>query len=523
MRIEIINPQLLARLLMVFGLLVFTNAPAGTKDFSLHQAVLDNDKQLVTRLLNKGAAINVIGSRKYGYGSALHLAVREGHLEIAQLLLKRGAEVDVLDPDDYTPLHNAAWNGNLEMTELLLNAGADINASTYDGDTPLSLAQINDQPQVAEFIQAKLQPSTTSDTKVESTSVSDSGVRDVSGTYVMTNLTGSRFVLVDFVSKRGSKDPHEITIAQNGDQLTGTTDEGWGKFWGKIKGDTIKFDWTGKMQSGRGVWTFKPGSNESSVSLSSQSGSGEAKFNLTKIETTPSATDSGVIDISGTYTNTELTYPREVTRYKDWMLGKGENLELTIQQSGSTVTGVFSGDLRGNIKGLVDRNEITFEFDGVSRRGSSNYGEGVLFLSEDSTELIGTFKLDSGHYGILDGKWNFRKIYAEPAQVVNLTGTYIIDLSGPGWKDLLKNGSAPNQEIRLVQNGSQITGTFGDGGKVYGGFDGHRIKFEWISWDGEEGRGIWKFAPGSTQMSGTWYKASGTVTDGGDWNLTKIK
>jgi hypothetical protein len=422
MRIEIIKPQLLARLLMVFGLLVFTNAPAGTKDFALHQAVLDNDKQLVTRLLNKGAAINVIGSRKYGYGSALHLAVREGHLEIANLLLKRGAEVDILDPDDYTPLHNAAWNGNLDMTELLLEAGADIEASTYDGDTPLTLAQNNDQAQVAAFIQAKLQPSATSEVKVESvatsdtgvidisgtyinteltypgliprhyhsyffgdgsnlkvtikqsgnaitgvisgkstgefkgvikgreitfessmssslgsvpssgkgtwlvsndgdaltgsyrlystsfgstignwgygdlignwnfrkiesTAAGDSGVRDVSGTYVMTDLTGSRVLLAEFASKPRSKGVHEITIAQNGDQLTGTTDEGWGKLWGEIKGDTIKFDWTGKMQSGRGVWTFKPGSNESSVSLSSQSGSGEAKFNLTKIDT----------------------------------------------------------------------------------------------------------------------------------------------------------------------------------------------------------------------------------------------
>ena len=47
MRIEIINPQLLARLLMVFGLLVFTNAPAGTKDFALHQAVLDDEMGLI--------------------------------------------------------------------------------------------------------------------------------------------------------------------------------------------------------------------------------------------------------------------------------------------------------------------------------------------------------------------------------------------------------------------------------------------------------------------------------------------
>ena len=136
------------------------------KQFSLHQAVLDNNITQVKTLLSKGAEIDQIGSRKYGYGSALHLAVREGHLDIARLLLDRGAQVDVLDPEDFTPLHNAAWNGYLEMTKLLLEAGADIEASTYDGDTPLSLAQNNNQPKVAEFIQVRLQASSAVDTKV---------------------------------------------------------------------------------------------------------------------------------------------------------------------------------------------------------------------------------------------------------------------------------------------------------------------------------------------------------------------
>jgi hypothetical protein len=215
----------------------------------------------------------------------LHIAVREGHLEISKLLIDRGAEIDVLDRKDFTPLHNAAWNGNLEMTKLLLDAGADIEASTYDGDTPLSLAQNNDQAQVAEFIQAKLQPVVTGDTKVEPTAASDSGVRDVSGTYVMTNFTGNYFLRFG-MSKPRSKDVHEITIAQNGDQITVTHDEGRGKLWGEIKGDTIRFDWYANTWTGRGKWTFKPGSNESSVSIYSQSGStdGEARFNLTKIE-----------------------------------------------------------------------------------------------------------------------------------------------------------------------------------------------------------------------------------------------
>ncbi|MCZ6470247.1 MAG: ankyrin repeat domain-containing protein, partial [Gammaproteobacteria bacterium] len=163
----------------VFCIVVFSNAPAAAKKDDLHRAVLDQDITLVKRLLSKGADINEVGSRSFRYGSALHLAIREGYVDIAKLLLDRGAEVDVLDPNDFTPLHNAAWNGNLDLVKLLLDAGADINASTYDGDTPLSLAQNNDQAQVAEFIQTRLQASSVVDAKVESVTASDSGAIDI--------------------------------------------------------------------------------------------------------------------------------------------------------------------------------------------------------------------------------------------------------------------------------------------------------------------------------------------------------
>jgi hypothetical protein len=276
-------------LLAIVGMLVSVNALAASKDFDLHQAVLDNDIQLVKRLLSKGAAIDLIGSRKHGYGSALHLAVREGHVEIAILLLKRGAEVDVLDPDDFTPLHNAAWNGNLDMTKLLLDAGADIEASTYDGDTPLSLAQNNDQTQVAEFLQAKLQASVK--TKTEPTTVSD----------------------------------------------------------------------------------------------------------------------TGIVDISGTYAITDLVYPDEVTRYKRYILGDGNNLEISIVQIGEAVTGAISGEVSGKFNGELKGNEITFELDVVAS-GASKYGNGNWFVSEDASELRGVFELKGGHYGVVKGKWNFRKL-----------------------------------------------------------------------------------------------------------------
>jgi hypothetical protein len=374
-------------------MLVMADAGAYSKDYALHQAVLDDDIQLVRKLISKGAAIDVIGSRKYGYGSALHLAVREDHLEIAKLLLERGAQVDVLDPDDFTPLHNAAWNGNLEMTELLLAAGANIEASTYDGDTPLKLAQNNGQAQVAEFLQVKLQPAVTGDTKIESTAASDSGVRDVSGTYVMTNLTGNWLVTV-FVSKP------KITIAQNGDQLTGTYDEGRGKLWGEIKGDTIELDWAVYMHTGTGKWTFKPGSNEPSVSLNAQSGLGEVKFNLTKIET-----EADSIDISGTY----------IAETTAWGSGMNHSLIrkikivngklIVLKQTGNTITGSVGSISNWIIKGTREGNTINFYI------SVGNQIIGSWEINADATNLEGKWFTNGA--GGASGIWNLTKIEAD--------------------------------------------------------------------------------------------------------------
>ena len=225
-------------LLMIISILVLGNATASSTDFALHQAVLDDDKQLVRKLISKGAAIDVIGSRKYGYGSALHLAVREGRLKIAKLLLDRGAQVDVLDPDDFTPLHNAAWNGNLEMTELLLDSGADINASTYDGDTPLSLAQNNDQARVAEFIQAKIQAPSATRTKVESPVIADSRVIDISGTYIAEttwSFGGQANQVRGAVRKMNGK---LIVLKQTGNTITGS----------------VSFQYPGMFQSFQSPW-----------------------------------------------------------------------------------------------------------------------------------------------------------------------------------------------------------------------------------------------------------------------------
>lgn len=389
-------------LLLIISVMVFTNVPAATKDFTLHRAVLDNDLKLTQRLLSTGAAIDVIGSRKYGYGSALHLAVREGNLDIAKLLLDRGADVDVLDPDDFTPLHNAAWNGNLDMVKLLLAAGADIEASTYDGDTPLKLAQNNDQTQVAEFIQAKIQAPSATRTKVESPVIADSRVIDISGTYIAE------------------------TTASGMNQTT-----------------------------------------------------------------------------------------RQVVKNMNGKL-------IVLKQTGNTITGSV-GSQSNWIKGTREGNIINFYI--IHFRGSEINGSWEI--NADATNLEGKWFTNGG--GGASGIWNLTKIESTPPP--SLTGTYIADISGS--KGLLnfllrfpKSGS--NQEIELVQNGNQITGTFDDGrngGKIYGDIEGDTIRFEWHTSNGGLGKGKWTVKPGSNEIVGNFHKDAnaGRPDDSGKWNLSKIE
>lgn len=382
-------------LLVIVGVMVFANVPAGTNEYDLHQAVIDNNVQLVKRLLSKGKAIDVIGSRKYGYGSALHLAVREGHVEIAQVLIDRGAQVDVLDPDDFTPLHNAAWNGNLEMTNLLLDAGADINASTYDGDTPLKLAQNNDQAQVAEFILVKLQPSPTSEVKVESVATNDTGVIDVSGTYLV-DVSGEPTFIKHILSGARLEDRPVFEMVQKGDQITVINSSAesagfYGPIIASLDGNTVNMTWP----DARGAMTIKPGGKELVGTIVYTGGDSRIKFNaelkLTKIESVPAQ----IVDISGTYIS-EMTGP-----YRKYMGLIGGNPEVKLVQEGSKVTGTFEsgGKLWGDVNG--DSIELDYFLNGYQGKVSWKVKPG-------GDEVVGTwaYKETTGK----DGNWTLTRI-----------------------------------------------------------------------------------------------------------------
>lgn len=100
----------------------------------------------------------------------------------------------------------------------------------------------------------------------------------------------------------------------------------------------------------------------------------------------------------------------------------------------------------------------------------------------------------------------------------DISGTYISFITG-NTQTLDLNGQQPL--VKLVQNGSSITGKYGDSsGKIWGDLDGDTFKFEWSSKSGNTGKGRWIFNPESNEITGTWN--SSWIGDG-KWNLKRIE
>lgn len=99
----------------------------------------ENHADIVALLLEHGAAVDhttteftwdftqagVASQLPRGGLQALSVAARENSLDAARVLIEHGADVNVLDPQDISPLRVAIANDNLDMAMLLLDGGAD--------------------------------------------------------------------------------------------------------------------------------------------------------------------------------------------------------------------------------------------------------------------------------------------------------------------------------------------------------------------------------------------------------------
>ncbi len=105
------------------------HAKAVIDSIALHTAVMNGNKDAITRLLDKGADFNA-------QDSAGKIA----------LLSKTEIRVNMRDHNNKTPLHYAAENDDAEVIKALLVKGADVNALDNAGKTALHYAVAREAP-----------------------------------------------------------------------------------------------------------------------------------------------------------------------------------------------------------------------------------------------------------------------------------------------------------------------------------------------------------------------------------------
>jgi len=111
----------------------------------LHEAVQNNQMEVVELLLSKGASMKIKDNNGY---TPLNWAVLMGHDNMVRLFINKGADINQTGADGMTLLHDAAYNGNREIVKMLLKKNAAINAKNRMGKTPLDLAVETNQKAV---------------------------------------------------------------------------------------------------------------------------------------------------------------------------------------------------------------------------------------------------------------------------------------------------------------------------------------------------------------------------------------
>lgn len=113
----------------------------------LHQAVSDDNSELVTELISKGGNVNG-KDENYSNITPLFLAVGNGNAEIAERLLNFGAKINARDDERQTPLMRLDEDATVEIVRLLIKHGAKINLTDKAGNTALLIAVEYAKPEV---------------------------------------------------------------------------------------------------------------------------------------------------------------------------------------------------------------------------------------------------------------------------------------------------------------------------------------------------------------------------------------
>ncbi|XP_017297110.1 protein phosphatase 1 regulatory subunit 12C [Kryptolebias marmoratus] len=113
-------------------------AACASDDTEEAKAMLEEAKQ--TETANGENPADLINCANADGITALHQACIDGSIEMVTFLVEHGAAVNQVDSEGWTPLHVAASCGHSDIVEFLLQKGACLTAVNCDGDVPLDIA-----------------------------------------------------------------------------------------------------------------------------------------------------------------------------------------------------------------------------------------------------------------------------------------------------------------------------------------------------------------------------------------------
>lgn len=101
----------------------------------LHWAAINNRKDIINFLINKGAEVDAIGGDLNA--TPLHWATRQGHLDAVVILMNAGADPLLKDTEGLSCIHLAAQFAHTALVAYFVARGVDPDSFDNNGKTPL--------------------------------------------------------------------------------------------------------------------------------------------------------------------------------------------------------------------------------------------------------------------------------------------------------------------------------------------------------------------------------------------------
>lgn len=127
------------------------------RDTALKSATFHGNAEIVRRLLNAGANVNIIKNKNWSSMlfeelTALMIAANYGKADVIKLLIAAGANTNLQTKGGQTALMLASEKGDKEIVMLLLNAGADPDIKNAFKKSAAYFARSNNHPDIATLL-----------------------------------------------------------------------------------------------------------------------------------------------------------------------------------------------------------------------------------------------------------------------------------------------------------------------------------------------------------------------------------